>query len=665
MSISKMKKVAVIGIDTVKENLISDLMELGAVQITEQVKDDQSEKTDMAAAKEERDGNEEYVAKLDIRINRAILALETLEKYSTEKEPLFKTRRAMKASEFAKTMEGREKLRQDVDHVLDLHAKIHALKESVNRLNSQLSAVTPWVSYDLPLELTETKETSINLGVVPATLDMDALLDRVHNERDADVKELGRDKDLIYLIVITMKDEQEDVMSIMKQHGYTPTPFADFEGTAEENRKRIIDEIAATEKECSEVEQEVSRLSALRKGIECYYDDLVIERDHEKIKEKMLKTKRTFTLEGWVPAKCEKKVTEKLEAHECYYAFRDPEEGDEVPVLIENNAMVYPFESVMEMYSLPDYNGFDPTKFYALFYAMFFGLMLSDAGYGLIISIACFVVLRKYALEGMTYKMVKMFFWCGLSTVFWGALFGGWFGDFIPVVAEVFFNKEITVSPLWFNPIEDPTRLLIWSLVFGVIHLFLGMGIKAYMEIKRGHAFDAFCDVVSWYMVIVGGVMWLAGGAVSDILPKIGMYVTLAGFLVLLLTGGRHNKGFGKITGGLSSVYDVTSYISDILSYARLLALGLATGVIASVINTMGTLAGGGIFGAIVLLIVFVIGHTFNLAINALGAFVHSSRLQYIEFFGKFYEDGGEEFKPFRKNTKYVRLTNDIDGGNK
>ncbi len=657
-----MKKVAVIGIDTVKEKLISDLMELGTVQITEQDRETSEEESYVP---EQRDGNEDIVAQFDFQINRTSLALDTLEKYSTAKKPLFKTRRAMKKTEFAKTMEGRDKICQDVDYVLQLNERIHKLKESINKLNSELSAVTPWVSYDLPLEMTETACTSVNLGVVPSSLDMDALLDRVHNERDADVKELGRDKDLIYLIVITMKDEQEDVLTIMKQHGYTPTPFADFTGTAQENRERIIREIAETQKECQKVEKEISDLYSVAAGIECLYDELVIERDREKIKNKLMKTKRTFTLEGWVPEKCVEAVTEKLTESECYFAYRDPMDDEEVPVLVENNSFIYPFESVMEMYSLPDYRGIDPTKYFALFYAMFFGLMLSDAGYGIIIAVACFIVLRKFALEGMTYKMIKMFFYCGLSTVFWGALFGGWFGDFIPVVAKVFFHKEVTVAPLWFNPIEDPTRLLIWSLVFGVIHLFLGMGIKAGMLIKRGQVMDAVCDVFSWYMVIVGGVMWLAGGVVSDALPRVGMYITIAGFAILLLTGGRHNKGFGKVTGGLSSVYDVTSYISDILSYARLLALGLATGVIASVVNTMGTLAGDGIFGAIVLLVVFVVGHTFNLAINALGAFVHSSRLQYIEFFGKFYEDGGEEFKPFRKNTKYVRLTSDIDGGKK
>ena len=191
------------------------------------------------------------------------------------------------------------------------------------------------------------------------------------------------------------------------------------------------------------------------------------------------------------------------------------------------------------------------------------------------------------------------------------------------------------------------------------------MGIKAYMLIKRGHFLDAVFDIFSWYMVIGGAAMWLAGGYISQLLVKPGMYIAIAGALILLLTGGRNNKGIGKITGGLSSLYNITSYISDILSYSRLLALGLATGVIATVVNTMGSLAGGSIFGIIVLLVVFVFGHTFNLAINALGAFVHSSRLQYIEFFGKFYEDGGDEFEPLRKNTKYVRITGDTDGGKK
>lgn len=664
MSIVKMKKLAVIGLDTVKDQLISDLMEAGAVQITDQsqrLAEDETLKNFGV-----RDGDEARVAALDADINRVSIALDTLEKYSTARSPLFFTRRAMKRSAFKETVKDRGKLFADAGEILKRNDELHKLRELINKKTADLAAVTPWVVYDLPLEVEETRCTAVDLGVVPAAADVDAIKERIFDGREAAVLlEAGRDKDLIYLVTVTMKEDQEEVLTILKQHGYTPTPFKGWTGTAAENRERILTEIEDTENRCRQVEEEITGLESLKNGIECLYDDLVIERDREKIKGRLLKSRRTFHLEGWVPEPAAEAVDRLLDAAECCFAYRDPEDGEEVPVLTENNSFVYPFEAITEMYSLPDYRGVDPTKYFALFYAMFFGIMLSDAGYGIIIAAACFIVLRKFALEGMTYRMIKMFMYCGISTVFWGAMFGGWFGDFFQVAAKTIFNKEITISPLWFNPIEDPTRLLIWSLVFGVIHLFLGMGIKAAMLIRRGQWKDAVCDIFSWYLVILGAAMWLAGGSLSEALVKPGMYMAIAGALILLLTGGRNNKGIGKITGGLSSLYNVTSYISDILSYSRLLALGLATGVIATVVNTMGSLAGGGVFGTVVLLVVFVIGHTFNLAINALGAFVHSSRLQYIEFFGKFYEDGGEEFDPLRKNTKYVRLTSDLDGGKK
>jgi len=659
-----MKKMAVIGLDTVKEDLITDLMELGVVQITDQsykLSDDEAWQ-DFGA----RDGDDSTVAELDVKLNQISLALETLEKHSTAKSPLFFTRRAVAKADFAKTLEGRQKLAGDVEHVMELNDRLHKLREQINKLNTELTAITPWVVYDLPLEIDETRYTKINLGVVPSAADMETLTRRVYDGREAvELREIGRDKDLIYLVVIAMKDQEEDVLTILKQHGYTPTPFAGFTGTTAENRERIIREIAENEAECLNVEKEISSLYPLKDGIECLHDQLVMERDREKVKSRLLKTKRTFWLEGWVPEPKTEAVEKLLSGLDCCSEYRDPADDETVPVLTENSSIVEPFEAITAMYSLPDYRGIDPTKLFSFFYAMFFGIMLSDAGYGIVIAAACFIVLKKFDLEGMTYRMIKMFFYCGLSTVFWGAMFGGWFGDFIQVAAKTIFHKDVVIPAIWFNPIDDPTRLLIWSLVFGVIHLFLGMGIKAYMLIKRGHFLDAVFDVFSWYMVIGGAAMWLGGGFISQALVKPGMYIAIAGALILLLTGGRNNKGFGKITGGLSSLYDITSYISDILSYSRLLALGLATGVIATVVNTMGSLAGGGVVGIIILLFAFVFGHTFNLAINALGAFVHASRLQYIEFFGKFYEDGGDEFEPLQKNTKYVRIVSDANGGKK
>lgn len=664
MSIVKMKKVAVIGLDTEKETLISELMELGAVQVTDRMQELTEDENPVAFGV--KDGDETAVADLEVKINRVSVALDTLEKYSTAKSPLFTTRRRIQKTDFAKTLERRDDIHKDIEKILDLNDRVHRLKELMNKKKTDLAAISPWIVYDLPLEISQTKRTAINLGVVPAAVDFENMLQRVSDgSEETVVREIGRDKDLIYLVVITLKDEQEAVLSVLKQHGYTPTPFKDFCGTAEENKARIIEELRRAEETCAEVEKQINRMYPARAGIECVYDQLIMSRDKEKVKGKLLKTQRTFNLEGWVPETCVEAVSRVLSERGCYFDFRDPLEEENVPVLTENSRMVEPFEAITVMYSLPDYRGIDPTKLFSFFYAMFFGIMLSDAGYGIVIAIACFVVLKKYDLEGMTYRMIKMFFYCGLSTVFWGAMFGGWFGDFFQVAARVIFHKEITINPIWFNPIDDPTRLLIWSLVFGVIHLFLGMGVKAYLLIKRGHFLDAVFDIFSWYMVIGGAAMWLAGGVISQAIVKPGMYITLAGAAILLLTGGRDKKGIGKVTGGLSALYNITSYISDILSYSRLLALGLATGVIASVVNTMGSLMGGGVAGVLVLIFAFIVGHTFNLAINALGAFVHSSRLQYIEFFGKFYEDGGDEFEPLRKNTKYVRVMNDADGGKK
>jgi len=655
-----MKKVAVIGLDTMKEKLISDLMELGVVQIT-----DQSQRL----AEDEKwqglgtmDGDDDRVASLDSEINRVTLALDTLARYSVEKSPLFFTRRAMKARDFAETMEGRKSIVADTDYILGLNESLHGLREQINKRNTDLSSITPWIGYDLPLDVEHTEFTEINLGVVPSTVDIGVLDQRIQEVSEAvALSEVNRDKDLIYLMVVTMKENQDDVLTVMKQHGYTPTPFKGFAGSANDNRNRIIREIKEKEEECKKIEDEISTLSRMRQGIECLHDELIMERDHVKIKSNLLKTKRTFNLEGWVPEHCEEAVNKVLEASECCYEYRDPDDEEEVPVMIQNNSFNSPFEAITEMYSLPDYHGVDPTKYFGIFYAIFFGMMLSDAGYGIVIAVACFIILKKFALEGMSYKMIKMFFYCGLATIFWGAMFGGWFGNFFQTAAKIMFNKDITISPIWFDPIADPTRLLIWSLIFGVVHLFVGMGIKAGMDIKRGHWLDAVFDVFSWYMIILGAAMWLAGGSISQALVTPGKYMTIAGALIVLLTGGRDRKGIGKVIGGLSSLYGVTGYISDILSYARLLALGLATGVIANVVNTLGSVAGGGLVGSIVLMVVFVVGHTFNMAINTLGAFVHSSRLQYIEFFGKFYEDGGEEFVPFRKNTKYVRLTSGTD----
>ncbi|MBR5740838.1 MAG: V-type ATP synthase subunit I, partial [Firmicutes bacterium] len=344
--------------------------------------------------------------------------------------------------------------------------------------------------------------------------------------------------------------------------------------------------------------------------------------------------------------------------NECYYEFRDPEEGETVPVLLKNSKFATPIEAVTEMYSLPAYGTIDPTAIYSIWYIIFFGLMFSDAGYGLLMIIACGVALKKYNFEGTMYKFVKGFLYCGISTFFWGAMFGSWFGDLISVVSSTFFGKEIAIKPILFDPLSNPMPLLVASIVLGVAHLFLALGIEGYKLLKEGKLVDFICNIILWYATIIGLILWLAGSSIGPAATTVGKYMSIIAIVGLALTGGRDRKGFGKIMGGFSNVYDITSWLSDIMSYARIMALGLATGAIAQVVNTIGTLAGGGVKGAILFIVVFLLGHTLNFGINVIGAFIHSARLQFVEFFGKFYEDGGDAFAPLKKNTKYIKIEN-------
>ncbi|KGF08647.1 hypothetical protein HMPREF1635_07020 [Clostridiales bacterium S5-A14a] len=682
MSIAKMEKLAVIGLSNTKDKLIADLADLGVVEITErfipgadEIKDpDAPEALESQASEIKKpqevfdkvDGDLDFVSTIEGEMSRTDTALDTLKRYSKEKEPLFATKKVINGERLKDLLNRRAEIEGYISSILRLNYRLHMTDEKINKMSSDLASLKPWIVYDVPLDISETKFTNIELGVVPSTVNLDNIKEKFSElELPSDISVVNSDRELIYLAVVMMKEGTDNVLGILKQYGFTQLPFQGFEGRVSDNIEKITKQIDEQKDVRRELEDEVAGYGKMQQDIEFLSDYLTIERDRERIKSKMRVTKRTFNFEGWVPSHLKDGVERILDRYGCHYEYREPLEGEEVPVMIENSAAVTPFEAVTQMYSMPDYKGFDPTKWFAIFYAMFFGIMLSDAGYGLVITIATFVVLKKFELEGMTKKMVKMFMYCGIATVFWGAMFGGWFGDLIPVVADVLFGKKVEIKPIWFNPIDDPTRLLIWSLGFGVVHIFLGMAINAYMLIKRGHFWDAVFDVFSWYVLIIGAIMYGALGNSNPMLGKIGLYMAVIGAAVLLLTGGRKNKGFGKVTGGLGALYGITGYVSDILSYSRLLALGLATGVIASVVNTMGSLGGRGIVSFIVLIVVGIVGHSFNMAINILGAFVHSSRLQYIEFFGKFYEDGGEEFDPFRNETKYIRILKESDGGEK
>lgn len=440
-------------------------------------------------------------------------------------------------------------------------------------------------------------------------------------------------------------------------------------------KEDLQQQITVLQQEMEECGNKIASYASEREKFKLISDYFRARAEKYQILGQLPQSKKTFLAEGYVPAKAVPALEKALNADfDLSFETEEIPEEEEMPVLLENNGFSESVEGVLESYGLPKKGEIDPTMLMSFFYVFFFGLMLSDAAYGLVMFLGCFVILKKFPrMEQSLKKSIKMFMYCGVSTLIWGILFGGYFGDAIDVVARTFFHVEVPegglVKALWFVPLNEPMRMLMYSMAFGLIHLFVGLGIKGYMLLRDKKVLDFFCDVVLWYVFLIGLLLLLLPSSIfasiAQVDPSIfppfvgsaGKILAIAGALGLLFMSGRSSKNFGlRLALGAYDIYNVTGWLSDVLSYSRLLALGLATGVIASVINQMGSMRGDGVLGVVVFLVVFVFGHTFNMAINILGAYVHTNRLQFVEFFGKFYEGGGKAFHPFKFNTKYVDI---------
>ncbi|GAB1475906.1 V-type ATP synthase subunit I [Bacillota bacterium] len=649
MSIARMKKLSVIGLASDREELMEKLMAMGVVEIRAQ---EEKLSDDVWREAVGRDGDEKTVSAYEARISRVSQALDVIQKHSNEKSPLLRTRRPVKADDFQRAYSEEEKTNERVSAVNSLSSRHAEFSNLINKGESLRLSLIPWAEYDLPLEEAGTRTADIIPGALPAVSDAGLFIEEMEQKIPAShVEIVHKDDEQHYLYVICDKTKRGVAEEIFRDYGFSKMNFNDLEGTAGENIASAEERIKQLSKEKSDIEEEIRTHEKDRQELELLHDSLIIKRDRADIRHKLLVTKKSFTLEGWLPAAADGKVSGLLSDMGCYFEITDPEKNEETPILLLNGSLSMPFESITKLYALPGSGSIDATPFFALSYAIFFGMMLGDAAYGIIMTLVTGMVLKKYKLEGMKYQLIKMFFYCGIATTFWGAMFGGWFGNIVSIVGKTFFNADVSIPPIWFDPLAEPMKLLIFCFILGGIHLFLGMGLNAWLSIKDGRPWDAVFDVGFWYLLLIGATLLLVG-----VVPVMAKWMAITGAVGILLTAGREKRGIGRIIGGLGSLYGITGYLSDVLSYSRLLALGLASGVIASVVNTMGSFGGTGIKGVLIMTFAFVVGHTYNFAINALGSFVHSCRLQYVEFFGKFYVSGGEAFKPFNENTKYVYI---------
>ncbi len=664
MATIAMKRVQLIGMQRQRKKLLELVQRMGAVEVTE-----------AAEAGFSRSDSAQMRAHLDRCTRTVQQALEILNRYAPEKKSLADTlggARILTDAEFAEQVATHEEAIAAARKLTSLARKIAECTAEATRLQTKADALRPWAGLDVSLAFPGTAHTAALIGVLPEPVTLTQLLSRLAEripEVDAIHAEIvSESPDQTAVFVLCIKEQRAAVYDALRAMGFAAPSVQ----TSQVPRAKI-DSLTARRAQQDEtraaLERQIVDLAPMRPRIEFLADYYASRKVKYQVIDRLAQSKNVFVLEGYIPQPAEGALERALEPYDAYVSFAEPDADAQPPVLLHNNRVAAPAETVVEMYSMPSKRDIDPTAIMAAFYYVLFGMMLSDAAYGILMAVGCGIVVKKFPrMRAELKKMLQMFFYCGISTAVWGVLFGGWFGDAPAVIARTFFHSDFTIPPLWFAPIDDPMRLLMFSFLVGIIHLYTGLGIQFYQLWRAGRKSDAIFDVGLWYGLITGLIVWLCStelfqgiAGVQWAIPVGAVWaaqvVAAASAVGIILTAGRaSHKPVIRLLKGVYGLYGVTSYLSDILSYSRLLALGLATGVIAQVINQMGSMLGGGVGGAILFVIVFLIGHTFNIGINLLGAYVHTNRLQYVEFFGKFYEGGGEPFRPFARTNEYIQL---------
>lgn len=665
MAIVEMKKFRLVGLSSEKEKIIGALLRSGSVQLkpTEEIdltiRGLDGEKLDEAASVYSRacialDFLKKQKKEAQKMIKRGDLSEDILPK---EKGGLFSVRDEISADDFEKIELERRRLLKVCDVLEGIAAQQAELKTQKTALLNEGNALKDYLSFPLKFTALQlAKSVSFLLGLCKYTKSAEKELKELSEKYGAAseitpvVNAKGKATAYLFFSAVEKKRKQE-LEGELAAYAYAPCPFT-YDCTAEEKMKEIYAQIK--EIKAKEAESVTKSLQYLKyvKQLELLCDNYTFRMDIIRAEANFAKTSKTFVLESFTPASCAEEVEKIINktTQNVALTFYDVEEGDCPPTLLKNNPVVTPYESITNTYSAPSYYEADPNPFVAFFYFIFFGIMLGDAGYGLLLAVACFVLTRFVKMEKGVKSLLLVFAMGGLSAVVWGLLFGG------------IFSIDGVMKPLLFSPMEDPISMLILCFALGLLQIFVGMGFQAHDLIKHGHAADAVYDIFSWYIIFAGAgvaVLPMFVGGMPEVMTKIGIVILAIGVLVLMFGGAVRGKGiFGRIIGAVKPLYGIVNYFSDVMSYSRLFGLCLASGVIGLVFNTLAgvitdMLPGVGVVFAIIILL---IGHTLNLAIGLLGIYVHDSRLQFIEFFGRFYHGGGKLFTPLGMKLKYVTI---------
>ena len=641
MAIVPMKKLRLMAVRSVKDELLRELLRHGCVEVSE-------------PAELQDEGLRELLRREDsalmsLRAQRQSLqqALAILDRYVPAKSKLLSPKpqvageRLLDEALLDEALQIAESLRQSGERIRRIGAE-------ESRLRSTAESLQPWLGLEQPLDKLETRSSIVTLGAIPVRTPLaraEELL--AEGAEEAELFPISEDKSQRYLLLLSSKEQQAAAQDALRPLGFSPISFAGMEGTAQDNFAHTEEELKTLAQERDALELAIAAQAPQRETLQLASDAADTKIGLAETEERLCGTDGVVLLQGWMPAEREAELGEIFERFGCAWETEDPaeEEYPAVPVQLKGNRVSRSMNLVTEMYSLPAYDGVDANPWMAPFFILFYGMMMADVGYGLLMVLASVLVMTRKKPEGGTAHLFTALRFCGYTTIVFGLLTGSFFGDLIPQLVRLTTGKEFAFPSL-FSPLNDALAVLLGSLALGLIQIFTGMLINVIKKCKRGEKMSALCDEGAWFAVFL-----LLGAAALT--GKWGLFLLLA-LALLIVTQGYGKEGVvGKLMGIGGSLYShVTGYFSDVLSYSRLMALMLAGAVIAQVFNTLGALTGK----VYLFLPIAMIGNALNFALNLLGCYVHDLRLQCLEFFGRFYEDGGKPFTPVRYITQYTKV---------
>ena len=634
-----MKHLRLLGMESEREALLKAMQDMECVEISSIDGSEEALKSGFAKP----DDKALMSAQEASRAYRTALA--SLDRFAPEKKGMFRKRQGVSRAAFF-SAESEENARTAAETINKDTRRLGEIESERTKNEALRATLAPWLTVDAPLGGAD-GALAVFFGTAGLNVTDDALkaladsLDGLLTWQQA-----SSDRSLRYLLVMCHGSVKERALSALRDLGFSTVSFRGMTGTAKENDKALAENLAALEKERQEIEQRIAGLGGKREALLEASDRAAIALRREEAKSRLVGTDKVFLLEGWLPADHCAALEKALEPFTCAIETREPTEDEypQVPVQLKNNKLTRPLNMVTEMYSLPAYGTLDPNPLMAPFFILFYGIMMADMGYGLLMMIASVIISKKYRPKGTSGELFSLLGLCGISTFIMGALTGGFFGDFLTQLVAIVSPGTVFALPKLFDPLDDLTMILIGSMALGMVQIVTGMAISLIEKCKRKKFLDAFFEEITWWIVFIG-IALLALGK--------GAAVLYVGCALVLLGPIVQGKGWGRLTGVFGSLYNhVTGYFGDILSYTRLMALMLAGSVIAQVFNMLAAMPGN----VIAFIIISMLGNAMNFGLNLLGCYVHDLRLQCLEFFNKFYVDGGKPFRPMTLDTEYVDL---------